>query len=101
MHLPQFLKQIDTISSRMSRDQLERLLHEIARTIPEKERGRLLSLFTAFDVKDPDSSRGGTSEGVEGHSFDDEKKVTVQNPLLTLGRSEHSRQKLRSMPHRH
>ena len=38
MHLPQFLKQIDTISSRMSRDQLERLLHEIARTIPEKER---------------------------------------------------------------
>ena len=74
MHLPQFLKQIDTISSRMSRDQLERLLHEIARTIPEKERGRLLSLFTAFDVKDPDSSRGGTSEGVEGHSFDDDKK---------------------------
>ena len=45
MHLPQFLKQIDTISSRMSRDQLERLLHEIARTIPEKERGRLLSLL--------------------------------------------------------
>ena len=74
MHLPQFLKQIDTISSRMSRDQLERLLHEIARTIPEKERGRLLSLFTAFDVKDPDSSRGGTSEGVEGHPFDDDKK---------------------------
>ena len=74
MKLPQFLKKIDTFSSRMSRDQLERLLHEIARTIPEKERGRLLSLFTAFDVKDPDSSRGGTSEGVEGHSFDDDKK---------------------------
>ena len=28
------------------------------------------------------------------------KKVTVQNPLLTAGRSQHSRQKPQSMPHR-
>ena len=45
MNLPQFLKKIDTFSSRMSRVQLERLLHEIARTAPEKERERLLFFF--------------------------------------------------------
>ena len=78
MKLPQFLKKIDTFSSSMSRDQLERLLHEIARTAPEKEREKLLSLFTAFAVEDTDSSRGGTDEGGDGHSFnhsfDDDKK---------------------------
>lgn len=74
MKLPQFLKKIDTFSSRMSRDQLERLLHEIARTAPEKERERLLFLFTSFAVEDTGSSRGGTDEGGDGHSFDNDKK---------------------------
>jgi hypothetical protein len=73
MKLPQFLKKIDTFSSRMSRDQLERLLHEIARTAPEKERERLLFLFTAFAVEDPDSSRGGTGGGEQGFPVDDDK----------------------------
>lgn len=73
MNLPQFLKKIDTFSSRMSRDQLERLVHEIARTTPEQERERLLFLFTAFAVEDPDSSRGGTGGGEQGFPFDDDK----------------------------
>ena len=82
MKLPQFLKKIDTFSSSMSRDQLERLLHEIARTAPEKEREKLLSLFTAFAVEDTDSSRGGTDEGGDGHSFnhsfDDDKNQEIK-----------------------
>ena len=71
MHLPQFFLFFYTISSRMSCDQLVRLLNEIAMTVTERVRGRLLSLFTVVEVEDTDSSRGGTSEGVEGHSFDD------------------------------
>ena len=87
MKLPQFLKKIDTFSSRMSRNQLERLLHEIARTAPEKE--RLLSLFTAFAVEDTDSSRGGTDEGGDGHSFNhsfdnDKKNESLDKEIESL-----------------
>ena len=50
MKLPQFLKKIDTFSSSMSRDQLERLLHEIARTAPEKERD-IRSIILSMMIK--------------------------------------------------
>ena len=41
--------------------------------------------------------RADVEKGAQRKKF---YEVTVQNPLLTAGRSQHSRQKPQSMPHR-
>lgn len=47
--LPQFLKEVDAISGKLSHEDLEMILHEIARTWPENRRESFLQLLKAYD----------------------------------------------------
>lgn len=46
--LPQFLKEVDAIAGKLSHEQLEKILHEIARTWPENKREQFLQLLKAY-----------------------------------------------------
>lgn len=45
MNLPQFLKQVDAEAEKMSRQELEVLVHEVARTLPEGKRDAFLDMI--------------------------------------------------------
>ena len=54
--LPQFLKEVDAIAGKLSHEELEKILHEIARTWAENKREHFLQLLKAYG--------SGTGEGM-------------------------------------
>ena len=54
MNLSKFLKETDTIAAAMSQDQLTGFIHDIARTLPEKDRDDFLTwLREIHEKKEP------------------------------------------------
>lgn len=51
MNLSKFLKETDTITAAMSQDQLTGFIHDIARTLPEKDRDDFLTRLTEIHKK--------------------------------------------------
>ena len=49
MNLPQFLKQIDETTSKMTKEELAARIHAVARTLPEERREWLLSMLSGND----------------------------------------------------
>jgi len=47
--LPQFLKEVDAVSSKLSHEELEKILHEIARTWSENHRESFLQLLKSYE----------------------------------------------------
>lgn len=71
MRLPVFLEKVDAYTGRMSRKQLQGLVHEIARTGPEDERERFLSLVSSYAA---------------GNAFrnDEEENKTLEDEIAAL-----------------
>lgn len=49
MKLPKFLKEVDVLSQNLSHENMEILIHEIARTWPENRRNNLLQLMRSYE----------------------------------------------------
>lgn len=49
MKLPKFLKEVDALLKKMSHENMEMLIHEIARTWPENRRNNLLQLMRSYE----------------------------------------------------
>lgn len=49
MKLPKFLKEVDVLSQNLSHENMEMLIHEIARTWPENRRNNLLQLMRSYE----------------------------------------------------
>ncbi len=49
MKLPKFLKEVDALSKNLSHENMEMLIHEIARTWPENRRNNLLQLMRSYE----------------------------------------------------
>ena len=49
MKLPKFLKEVDVLSQNLSQENMEMLIHEIARTWPENRRNNLLQLMRSYE----------------------------------------------------
>lgn len=49
MKLPKFLKEVDALSQNLSHENMEMLIHEIARTWPENRRNDLLQLMRSYE----------------------------------------------------
>ncbi len=48
MNLPQFIKYADELAAEMTEDQLKLLIHEIARTLPEKQRNQFIKTLKSI-----------------------------------------------------
>ena len=51
MNLSKFLKEADTIAAAMTQDQLTGFIHDIARTLPEKDRDDFLTRLREIHEK--------------------------------------------------
>lgn len=72
MNLPSFLHKVDDITSDLTKDQLQRYIHEIARTLPESKRQDFIDKLSLY-TKDKDKSC--TIIGEDKHKDDLIKKI--------------------------
>lgn len=56
MKLPEFLKEVDALSKNLSHENMEMLIHEIARTWPENRRNNLLQLMRSYENRSESES---------------------------------------------
>ena len=75
MNLPSFLHKVDDITSDLTKDQLQRYIHEIARTLPESKRQDFIDKLSLY-TKDKDKSC--TIIGEDKHKDDLIKKIKNQ-----------------------
>lgn len=78
MNLSKFLKETDTIAAAMSQDQLTGFIHDIARTLPEKDRDDFLTrLRETHEKKEP-------AQNLHSHSKDFSKQYQSIKAKLEL-----------------
>ncbi|GLC79896.1 hypothetical protein LBYZC6_20100 [Lacrimispora brassicae] len=65
MKLPKFLKEVDALSKNLSHENMEMLIHEIARTWPENRRNNLLQLMRSYEnISESESCQKCIDDGI-------------------------------------
>lgn len=87
MNLPEFLKEVDHLASKMTNNDLEAFLHEIARILPEEGRNRFLHTLKAFGNSLERTVNTAKNDGCEMLRADIEK---IQEKLLEINKGKRS-----------
>lgn len=72
INLTQFLKSVDAATAEMSREKLEEVIHDIARTLPEKAREDFL---IRLDMKHGMNENAETQQGNSAQDFEQTGKL--------------------------